>query len=106
MENRDWMPYDEAAALGALDLEYIHIPMEEWTPEVVDSFARALADHEGSAILHCAVAWRASLVWASYLVRHRAMDLNQAMEQAGTIYPLHWPLEGLLGRDVDLRIKH
>ena len=57
------------------------------------------------AILHCAVAWRASLVWAAYLVRHREMDLNEAVDQASTIYPLGWPLEDMLGREIDLLVR-
>jgi protein tyrosine phosphatase (PTP) superfamily phosphohydrolase (DUF442 family) len=109
MDNREWVPFDEAAVLAELGIDYVRLPLgrpdeHPWTPGVVDAFARALAEHEGKALLHCTVAWRASLVWAAYLVRHHAMDLNQALEQAGTIYPLAWPLEGLLERRILLRI--
>jgi len=108
MENRQWVPFDEQALLNELGIDYVWLPLggmeHPWTPESVDAFARALAEHQGAAVLHCQVAWRASLMWAAYLTRHRGMDLNAALEQAGNIYPLALPLEGLLGRQIIRRI--
>lgn len=100
MENREWMPFDEAAAVAGLGMEYVWLPMgmgEGWGPETADALAAVLARSEGRVLLHCQVAWRASLVYAAYLARQRGWEINAAIAEASKIYPLALPLEGLLG---------
>lgn len=103
MDDRDYVPFDEAALLKELSIDYVHIPLgaeDPYTPVAVDAFARALAAHEGRAVLHCTVAWRASLMWGAYLARHRGFDINDAITHASVIVPATSPLEGLLGRRI------
>lgn len=104
MDDRDEVPFDEAALLAELGIDYVHIPLGGWTdpytPVAVDAFARALAAHEGKALLHCTVAWRASLMWGAYLARHRGYDVNAALAESGFIVPSGSPFDGLLGRNV------
>lgn len=103
MDNRDYVSFDEAALLTELGIDYVHIPLgtnDPYTPVAVDAFARALAGHEGRAVLHCTVAWRASLMWGAYLARHRGLDINEAVAHASAIVPATPPLEGLLGRRI------
>lgn len=108
MDDRDEVPFDEAALLGELGIEYVWLPLSTpehpYEPRVVDEFAAALARHDGPVLLHCTVAWRASLVWAAYLVRHRGLSLEEAIEHAGAIVSLDVPLGLLLGREVEFAL--
>jgi uncharacterized protein (TIGR01244 family) len=100
------VPYDEAAAVAGLGLEYVHIPLGgkdfPYTTEAVDRFASVLNRHPGPVLLHCAVAWRASYVWAAYLIRHRGFTLDAALARGEAIGISTNPLEGLTGRQVKL----
>lgn len=82
MENRDRVPFDEAAVVDSLGVEYVWIPLGgddfPYTPAAVDTFAAALERHEGPVLLHCTVAWRASHLWAAYLVRHQDWAIADA----------------------------
>ena len=82
MENRERVPFDEAAVLLELGIEYVWIPLggEEhpYTPEAVATFAEALARHTGPVLLHCTVAWRASHLWAAYLVEFHGFSITEA----------------------------
>lgn len=104
MANREYVDFDEAALLAELGIDYVWIPLggddNPYSPVAVDAFARALAEHEGRAVLHCTVAWRASLMWGAYLVRHRGYDVNTGLEEAGRIVDSSPPLSGLLGRKI------
>ncbi len=104
MDNRDIVPFDEAAAVAALGMNYVHIPSggEEtpYAPAQLDAFAAALADADGPVLLHCTVAWRASHLWTAYLVRHRGMSLEQALEHGHAINFRRLPVEGFLGEPV------
>ncbi|MEZ6233212.1 MAG: sulfur transferase domain-containing protein [Phycisphaerales bacterium] len=108
MDDRDEVPFDEAALLGELGIEYLWLPLSTpehpYEPRVVDEFAAALARHDGPVLLHCTVAWRASLVWAAYLVRHRGLSLEEAIEHAGAIVSMDVPLGLLLGREVEFAL--
>jgi len=82
MEDRERVPFDEAALVDSLGVRYVSIPLGgreyPYTPAAVDSFAVILDDHEGPVLLHCTVAWRASHLWAAYLVRHRNLSVPDA----------------------------
>ena len=106
--------FDEPRLLGELGLKYIHIPMrggtgeQSYSPETLRKFGEALRAAEGKVLLHCTVAWRASHIWAAYLiqqgipdvdaVRHaRAINLmdNHRMDDSG-----RQPIEMFLDRKV------
>ncbi len=82
MENRDRVPFDEAAVVDSLGVEYVWIPLGgddfPYTPAALDTFAAALERHDGPVLLHCTVAWRASHLWAAYLVRHQGWAIADA----------------------------
>lgn len=98
------LPFDEAALARELGIEYVHIPIgmpeHPYRPEIVDQFAEALARHEGKALLHCAVAGRASIVWAGYLVRHKGMEPKEALQHAAAIRPQYVAFAELIDADV------
>ena len=102
MEDRQRVPYDEAAAVAELGMEYISIPLggdeHPYTPQAVGRFATALAEHQGPVVLHCTVGWRASYLWVAYLVREHGLTLQDALARGQAIALSPDPLEGLLGR--------
>ena len=107
MNDREQVPYDEAAAAARLGLEYVHLPVggpeHPWRPEVLDRFAEVLARHRGPVLLHCTVAWRASYLWTAYLVREAGLPLEEALARGRAIALTRDPLGELLGRPVELR---
>lgn len=102
MEDRERVPYDEAAAVGELGMEYLWIPLggddHPYTPEAVERFARVLSQHRGPVLLHCTVAWRASYMWVAYLIRYQGFTLDRALERGQAIAISPSPLAGLLDR--------
>jgi uncharacterized protein (TIGR01244 family) len=107
MDNRKVVPFDEAALLSELGVEYIHVPLDgmanPYTPEAVDKVAAAISSAKGKVLLHCTIAWRASHMWAAYLVKHKGYSLEDALRHAEAINfngykaPDPQPVEGLLG---------
>jgi hypothetical protein len=76
-------------------------------PKELDAFAEAMAAADGKVLLHCTIAWRASHLWAAYLIRERKVPVATALEQARMINLMddmrmgsgdQQPLEGFLGR--------
>ena len=104
--------FDEAALLKELGIRYVHIPMRgtpenPYGPKQLDAFAAAMSSADGKVLLHCTVAWRASHMWAAYLIRERKMPVETVLAQTRSINLLderpfgnQQPLEGLLGRVV------
>jgi uncharacterized protein (TIGR01244 family) len=105
--DRQRVPYDEAAAVAELGMEYIAIPLggaeHPYTPQAVDRLAKALADHSGPVLLHCTIGWRASYLWVAYLIREQGFALPDALARGEAIAITPDPLEGLLGRALTVR---
>jgi uncharacterized protein (TIGR01244 family) len=107
------VPYDEAAEVRALGLDYIHIPMngrKRYSEESLDEFIQAYEAHDGKVLLHCRSAKRASQLWTGFLVKHEGMKLKDARQLAKSINLGDAPLNGLLGNkekspDSGLKIK-
>lgn len=102
MENRERVPFDEAALLDSLGVDYVHIPLggkdHPYTPAAVDAFAAAFDGHEGPVLLHCTAAWRASHLWAAYLVVHGGLDLDTAYSRGEITGIGKTPFEQMLDR--------
>ncbi len=109
MDNRKAVPFDEAALAKELGLTYVHVPLggpdTPYTPEAVDKVAAAIDGSKGKVLLHCTVGWRASHMWAAYLVKDKKMSYADAVK-AGEAINLNGykpanakstPLEDLLG---------
>jgi uncharacterized protein (TIGR01244 family) len=106
--------FDEAALVKELGITYVHIPMRgtadhPYGPRELDAFAAAMAAAEGKVLLHCTIAWRASHLWAAYLIRERKVPVAEALAQTRMINLMddmrmatgdQQPLEGFLGRAV------
>ena len=105
--------FDEAALVKELGITYVYIPMRgtaenPYGPKELDTFAAAMASADGKVLLHCTIAWRASHLWAAYLIRERKMPVETVLSQVRMINLMDnmWmgsdqqPLEGFLGRVV------
>jgi uncharacterized protein (TIGR01244 family) len=102
--------FDEAALVSELGMKYVHIPMRgsaenPYGPKQLDQFASAMAAADGKVLLHCTVAWRASHIWAAYLIRDRGVPVATALAQTRSInlrddapFGGQQPVEGFLGR--------
>lgn len=106
MDNRERVPFDEAAFVREQGMEYVHIPLggddHPYTPEAVATFAETLEKHGGPVLLHCTVAWRASYLWAAYLILYQDFDFAAALDRGEAIAISPPPLQGLLGRPLTL----
>ncbi len=72
--------FDEAALVKELGIKYVYIPMRgspenPYGPKELDTFASAMASADGKVLLHCTIAWRASHLWAAYLIRERKIPV-------------------------------
>jgi uncharacterized protein (TIGR01244 family) len=103
--------FDEAALLKELGIKYVHIPAggpeNPYSPKQLDQFAAAIASADGKVLLHCTVAWRASHMWAAYLIRDRGVPVATALAQTRSInlrddapFGGQQPVEGFLGRSI------
>jgi uncharacterized protein (TIGR01244 family) len=105
--------FDEAALVKELGMKYVHIPMRgtpenPYGPKELDTFAAAMASADGKVLLHCTVAWRASHLWAAYLIRERKVPVETALTQARQINLMDnmrmndgpQPVESFLGRQL------
>jgi uncharacterized protein (TIGR01244 family) len=105
--------FDEAALVASLGMKYVYLPVRggnpyPYSPETVSSFSRAMKEATGGVLLHCTVAWRASHLWAAYLIQERGMPVDTALARARLInlmadHPMvdgRQPVEDFLGRDL------
>ena len=103
--------FDEAALVKELGMQYVYLPMRgtpdlPYSPAAVKAFADAMAGAKGKVLLHCTVAWRASHLWAAYLIQYRNVPVATALVQARAINLMddmrmdgdQQPVEAFLGR--------
>jgi len=104
MEDRKRVPFDEAALADSLGLAYAPIPLggedHPYTPAAVDSFAAVLDRSDGPVLLHCTVGWRASHLWAAYLVRHHGFPVAEAFARGEAMGIGELPFAKLIDRPV------
>ena len=105
------VPFDEPALVKQLGMAYVYLPMRgnaefPYSPAAVKSFADAMSVSKGKVLLHCTIAWRASHLWAAYLIQYRGVPVAKALAQARTINLMDdmrmdgdsQPVESFLGR--------
>lgn len=103
--------FDEAALVKELGMEYVYLPMRgtaefPYSPAAVKSFAAAMSSAKGKVLLHCTIAWRASHLWAAYLIQYRDVPVATALQDARMINLMddmrmdedRQPVESFLGR--------
>lgn len=105
------VPFNEAALVKNLGMEYVYIPVRgnaefPYSPAAVKSFAAAMTGAKGKVLLHCTIAWRASHLWAAYLIQYRDVPVATALSEARMINLMddmrmdedRQPVESFLGR--------
>jgi len=105
--------FDEAALVKELGMEYVYLPMRgtadlPYSPAAVKSLAAAMSNAKGKVLLHCTIAWRASHLWAAYLIEYRKVPVATALQQARMINLMddhrmdgdRQPVEAFLGRSL------
>jgi uncharacterized protein (TIGR01244 family) len=104
--------FDEEALVKSLGMTYVHIPMRgtaelPYSPKAVEELTAAMKGANGKLLLHCTVAWRASHLWAAYLIDQRHVPVDVALAQTRAINLMDdmrmsdkQPLEEFLGRAV------
>jgi len=79
--------FDEAAFAKELGMRYVYLPVRgdtafPYAPATVAKFAEAVSQAKGKVLLHCTVAWRASHLWAAYLIEARHVEVEAALANA------------------------
>lgn len=111
-EMKRTVKFDEPALIAQLGMKYVYLPVRgdsafPFTTETVTKFADALQHANGKVLLHCTVGWRASHLWAAYLIRDRGIAETEALANARAINLMDnhhmtangkQPVEGFLGR--------
>ena len=107
--------FDEAKLIADLGMKYVHIPMRggdgenSYSPQTLRRFADAMKAADGKVLLHCTIAWRASHIWAAYLIQERGIAEDDAVRHARAINLMdqhrmdasgRQPIEMFLGRRV------
>ena len=80
--------FDEASAVRAAGLAYVHIPIagaDNLTDAVFEQTRAALKTAERPLLVHCASANRVGAVWIPYRVLDEKVPLSQAVAEAHTI---------------------
>ncbi len=108
------VPIDEAKTIAELGMKYVHIPVRAGTanpysPDALVRFTEAMKDPKGKVLLHCTIAWRASHLWAAYLIQERGVAEEAALSYARAINLMDdhrmgddgkQPVEAFLGRSL------
>jgi uncharacterized protein (TIGR01244 family) len=89
-EMRSAVRFDEEALAKELGMRYVHLPVRgnaefPYAPGTVTKFAEALASANGKVLLHCTIAWRASHLWAAYLISEKHVPVDDALANARAI---------------------
>jgi uncharacterized protein (TIGR01244 family) len=89
-EMKSAVKFDEPALIQQLGMKYVYIPMRgnaefPYSPDAVTKFADAVRNANGKVLLHCTIAWRASHLWAAYLIQERGIPVDDALANARAI---------------------
>lgn len=84
------VPFDEPALARELGMRYVYLPVRgtseyPYSPATLAKFAEAVSTAKGKVLLHCTVAWRASHLWAAYLIKERGIPVEAALANARAI---------------------
>ena len=105
--------FDEQALVNELGMRYVLLPVRgnaefPYSPETLTKFKAAVSTANGKVLLHCTVAWRASHLWAAYLI-DRGIPIDSALANARAINLMddhrrggagRQPVEDFLGRSL------
>ena len=89
-EMRSAVRFDEPALIAELGMRYVYLPVRgnaefPYSPATLAKFAEAVSSANGKVLLHCTIAWRASHLWAAYLIKERGIPVDEALANARAI---------------------
>lgn len=89
-EMQNQVKFDEAALIKELGMKYVYLPVRgdanyPYAPSTVTEFTKAVKEANGKVLLHCTIAWRASHLWAAYLIQERGIPVDSALANARAI---------------------
>lgn len=89
-EMRSRVQFDEAALVAELGMQYVYLPVRgtaeyPYSPATLTKFTEAVSRANGKLLLHCTIAWRASHLWAAYLIKERGVPIDEALANARAI---------------------
>jgi uncharacterized protein (TIGR01244 family) len=103
--------FNEEALVRELGMKYVYLPMRgtaefPYSPAALKTFAETMEAADGKVLLHCTIAWRASHLWAAYLIEYRKVSAIDALEHARAVNLMDdhrmdgdtQPIDGFLGR--------
>lgn len=106
MESQDHPLPNEKAIVESLGMQYVSLPSggseHPYSFETVTRLAEIIDATEGRVLLHCASGRRASHLWVAYLVKHKGLSLDDAIELGKQANFGSTPLEAFL----DQRIQY
>ena len=82
--------FDEPALVAELGMRYVYLPVRgtaeyPYSPATLAKLAEAVTNANGKMLLHCTIAWRASHLWAAYLINERGIPIDSALANARAI---------------------
>jgi uncharacterized protein (TIGR01244 family) len=82
--------FDEEKLVKELGMRYVYLPVRgdgtfPYAPATVTEFAAAVKAAKGKVLLHCTIAWRASHLWAAYLIQEQGIPVDAALANARAI---------------------
>jgi len=97
------VPFDEPALVKELGMRYVFLPVRgtdqyPYAPATLAQFAEAVRTANGKVLLHCTIAWRASHLWAAYLIKDRGIPIESALANARAIHLMDEHRMGSNGR--------
>jgi uncharacterized protein (TIGR01244 family) len=102
-EMKSAVKFDEPAVIQQLGMRYVYIPMRgnaeyPYSPDAVAKLDEAVRSANGKVLLHCTIAWRASHLWAAYLIKDRGVPVETALTNARAINLMDTMRMGVSGR--------
>ena len=89
-EMQSQVKFDEEKLIRELGMKYVYLPVRgdgtfPYAPATVAEFSKAVKEANGKVLLHCTVAWRASHLWAAYLIEELGIPEDSALANARAI---------------------
>jgi len=99
--------FDEEKLVKSQGTIYVSLPLsspETYCPETVEKLAKAIEEHNGKILIHCASCGRVTNLWMAYLIKFESFSVDEAIE-VGKQLKFTFPLEDLLGKKISMSIK-
>jgi protein tyrosine phosphatase (PTP) superfamily phosphohydrolase (DUF442 family) len=99
--------FDEKAFSGSLHIPYVNIPMGGkygFTQTSIKEINDAIQLHEGSVMIHCGSAGRATNAWMAWLINYYDTPIDDATS-LGKQMQFRFYLEDLLGYELSFGVK-